>query len=270
MPWFEIFYGGLALVLGASIGSFINVVVYRLPEGLSLLRPPSRCPHCFTQLRAWDNIPVLGWILLRGRCRYCRSPIHWRYPAVELLCALLFGWAYGTFGLAWMTLGAFVFLGWLLALALIDLDFMILPNPLTQWGLVSGLVFQGLGGWHRSGTLVGGAQALFAALFAAVLGLLLFDAITVVASRLLGQPAMGGGDAKLAALIGAWLGWQQMLLSAFLACLVGAVVGVGGIALGKIGRRQAIPFGPYLVLGAILALFWGEFLIQGYLQLLGF
>ena len=267
MPWFELFYAGLSLILGASIGSFLNVVVYRLPLGLSLLHPPSRCPKCYTPLKAKDNIPVFGWLLLQGQCRYCSSHISARYPLVEFITAALFGIAFAIFGFSWMTLGSFVLIPCLVALALIDLDLMILPNVLTQWGMIAGLLFQGiLAVTNGEGFLNG----LFQSLFSAILGLLIFDALRIIGSAILRQQAMGGGDAKLAALIGAWLGWKMMLLSSFLACLVGSIIGVGGIALGLISRRQPIPFGPYLVLGAIAALFVGQPLLNWYVGLLGF
>ncbi|MEM9135730.1 MAG: prepilin peptidase [Cyanobacteria bacterium P01_F01_bin.42] len=269
MTWFELFYASLTLVLGASIGSFINVVVYRLPEGRSLIKPKSYCPNCYTSLAVEDNIPIFGWLMLQGQCRYCKSPIHVQYPLVELLSAFLFGLAFWMFGFSGTTIGAFVFIFWLLALALIDLEHMILPNSLTQWGLISGLVFQGVMGAIAEGSSTGFFSNVLEFLWAAVIGLLLFDAIRIVGSLILRQDAMGGGDAKLAALIGAWLGWKLLLLSAFVACLFGSVVGLGGIALGLLGRRQPIPFGPYLVVGAIVAFFAGQPILSWYLNLLG-
>jgi len=270
MPWFELYFMVLSFVLGASIGSFLNVVIYRLPEGLSLLKPPSRCPHCYTRLSKLDNIPIFGWLMLQGECRYCGTPISLRYPFVEFLTALLFGLSFWVFGYSLMTLGAFALISWLIALALIDLDRMILPNVLTQWGLLSGLLFQGWRGLAETQSWTGALSNVVEATFAAVIGLLLFDALRILGTLALKQDAMGRGDAKLAALIGAWLGWQLMCLSLFLACLVWSVIGVGGILLGVIGRRQAIPFGPYLVLGALGSLFVGEPLLAWYLGRLGF
>jgi leader peptidase (prepilin peptidase) / N-methyltransferase len=260
--------GFLVFVLGASVGSFLNVVVYRLPAGLSLLRPPSRCPSCLTRLKPYDNVPVLGWVWLRGKCRYCSLPIAPRYPMVEFLTGYLFLLTFIVFGVSLETPGYWVFISWLLALAFIDLDTMTLPNSLTQSGVVLGLIFQALLGWGM-GEWSGLAHGLVSGFGAAVLGIWVFDLIRMVGSLALGQTAMGGGDAKLAAMIGAWLGWKLMLLSAFLACFVGSVIGMGGIALGLIGRRQHIPFGPYLVLGAGLALFVGPQMLSVYWQWLG-
>ncbi len=268
MPWFELFYLSLSLILGASIGSFLNVVVYRLPAGISLLNPPSRCPACYTRLSKLDNIPIFGWLFLQGECQYCGSPISLRYPLVELVTSILFGLAFWIFGYSWMTLGAFTLIGWLIALALIDLDLMILPNSLTQWGMISGIVFQGCLGLVSTPSVTGFVSQALESLLAAIIGLLVFDALRIVGSFVLKQDAMGRGDAKLAALIGAWLGWKLMLLSAFFACLFGSIIGVGGILLGLINRRQPIPFGPYFVIGALLSLFVGEAVLNWYFSLL--
>jgi len=257
----------LVFMFGAAVGSFLNVVIYRLPEGLSLLHPPSRCPKCHTRLKPYDNVPVFGWLWLRGRCRYCRAPIAIRYPLIEGFTGALFLCAFWLLGLTWVTLGYWVLLGWLVALAFIDLDTLTLPNALTQSGLGLGLVFQAWNGHLQAGTVGGLAQGLMAGVIGAVLGIWIFDIVTVVASTALGQTAMGGGDAKLAAMLGAWLGWQGVLLSGFMACLVGAIVGGGAMALKLISRRQPMPFGPFLAIGAVITMFWGPALIDTYLNI---
>ena len=254
-------------ILGASVGSFLNVVIYRLPAGLSLLHPPSRCPHCQHRLRKMENVPILGWLRLKGRCAHCRSPISARYPLVEAATAILFVLTFWLFGWSWQTLGYWCFLSWLLALSLIDLDTMTLPNPLTQSGLVAGLMFQAILGLTLTSTLTGAIVQLMHGIVGAVLGLWLVDLIAIVGSVALGQSAMGGGDAKLAALMGAWLGWKYMLLAGFLACAVGAFAGGGAIALGLLSRRQPMPFGPFLALGAVLVVFWGEVIVAEYLRI---
>lgn len=260
-------------VLGASVGSFLNVVVYRLPAGLSLLFPPSRCPQCLNRLKAYDNVPVFGWLWLRGRCRYCRNPIAIRYPLVEAATGFLFLLVFFKFGLPgqtldyWQTLGYCAFLSWLLALSLIDIDTMTLPNSLTQSGLLAGLVFKGVIGFLTAYNLTGSIDPLMSGIAGAVLGIWLFDAIIVVGSIVFGQAAMGGGDAKLAAMMGAWLGWKYLLLAGFLACAVGSFVGGGAIALGLLNRRQPMPFGPFLALGAGLTVFFGQDILATYLKL---
>ncbi len=256
----------VALVLGASVGSFLNVVAYRLPAGQSLLSPPSRCPKCRTRLRWFENLPVFGWLWLRGRCAHCGQAIARRYPLVEAGTALLFLAASLSFGPSPLqAVGACLLLSWLVALSLIDLDTLTLPNALTQSGLLAGLAFQALSGLLLDG---GGWPALLSRLaggiLAAVLGLWLFDLINWLGSLWLGQTAMGAGDAKLAALLGAWLNWPLLLLAAFLACALGVLVGGGGLALGRLSRRQPIPFGPFLALGGGLSLFWGQALLDLY------
>lgn len=261
--------GSFIFILGACIGSFLNVVIYRIPEGLSLLHPPSRCPQCHTKLKAYDNVPILGWLWLKGRCRYCAHPIAARYPLIEAATGILFVLTFLAFGWSLKTLGYCLFLSWLLALTMIDLDLMILPNSLTQSGVIAGWIFQGAIAFSQVPTWTSPLRGVMEAFVASVLGLWIFDLIRLAGAWAFKQDAMGGGDPKLAAMIGAWLGWQMMLVSAFLACLVGSIIGVGGMALGLIGRRQAIPFGPYLALGAAIAAFYGAQLLSLYQGLLG-
>lgn len=184
MSWAEIFIYGLVISLGASVGSFLNVVIYRLPADLSLLHPPSRCPQCQTPLKPYDNVPVLGWLWLRGKCRYCRTPISSRYPLVEAVTAFLFLGIFLLFGYQLRTLGYWLFASVLIALALIDLDVMILPNPLTKLGVISGLAFQSVLGWHSAGP-TGIATGLTLGFLGAVAGIWLIDIIFVLATLLL-------------------------------------------------------------------------------------
>ena len=256
-------YGFVGL-LGASVGSFINVVVYRLPAGSSLISPPSRCPSCHTRLRIYDNLPVLGWLLLRGRCRYCRCSISRRYPLVELGTALLYGVVFLCFGWSLETPVYWLFTSWLVALTLIDLDTLTLPNALTASGTLLGWAAQAGLAFDQNHAVV---TAVAGSVGASILGLWLFDAIALLGAVALNTTAMGGGDAKLAALLGAWLGWRGLLLSLFLAALSGTVAGLAGIASGRLRRQQPIPFGPFLALGAGISLFLGNTLIQAYLNL---
>ncbi len=268
----RLFLQSLALVLGACVGSFLNVVAYRLPAKQSLLHPPSRCPHCHHTLSPRDNIPIVGWFLLQGRCRYCRAPISPRYPLVEATTAILFWLVAVVFGgtqPVGILLAHGLFLSWLLALSLIDIDTMTLPNRLTQSGLLLGFGSQALaialtppGGMAWTGrllTAVGGA----------VLGLWLLDILRLTGRLWLQKEAMGAGDAKLAAAIGAWLGWQSLLLAVFLAAVLGCVGGAIAIALRRLGVGQAFPFGPYLAIGAAIALFLGDKLSAAYLYWFG-
>ncbi|MEM7064059.1 MAG: prepilin peptidase [Cyanobacteria bacterium P01_B01_bin.77] len=247
-------------VLGASIGSFLNVVVYRLPTGISLLSPPSRCPRCLTRLKPYDNVPIVGWLWLRGRCRYCRIRISSRYPWVEFVSGLLFLALFLRFGWSLETPIYWGLMSWLLALTLIDIDTLTLPNSLTMSGVCLGWLAQGF-------LATDPVTALVASVAATVLGLWLFDGISLLGSIAMGKTAMGGGDGKLAAMLGAWLGWQGLVLSVLLASLLGTLVGVMGIWLGSRNRRQPMPFGPFLAFGAGISLFFGNALIQGYLSL---
>jgi len=257
----------IIFAVGSSFGSFLNVVVYRLPAKLSLFWPPSRCPHCLRPLKKRDNIPVVGWLWLKGRCRYCKDSISLRYPLVEAVTGLLFLLVFWIYGFGWQTLGYWAFLSWLLVLSLIDLDTMTLPNSLTQSGLIAGVVFQGTVGFLQASQLAGVSQHLMTGIGGAVLGLWLFELIAFGGSIIFGQTAMGGGDAKLAAMMGAWLGWKYLLLSGFIACAVGAFAGGGALALGWIDRRQPIPFGPFLALGAGLTIFLGDTIVSTYMRL---
>jgi leader peptidase (prepilin peptidase)/N-methyltransferase len=258
----------IVFVSGSAIGSFLNVVVYRLPEGLSVMRPPSRCPKCLNQLKPYENIPVFGWLWLRGRCNHCLRPISARYPLVEAATGLLFLLIFWRFGVTLQTLGCWALFSWLLALSLIDWDTMTLPNSLTRSGLVAGLVFQMAKGWWPTFSSIDSVHYLVLdGIVGAVVGLWLFDIIALAGSLALRRTAMGDADSKLAALMGAWLGWKYLLIAGFIACLAGAFAGGGAIALGLLERRKPMPFGPFLALGTAITALWGEAILSTYLQL---
>jgi leader peptidase (prepilin peptidase) / N-methyltransferase len=258
----QIVLAGLVFGLGACVGSFLNVVIYRLPAKISLLWPPSRCPKCGHKLGVTENIPILGWLLLRGRCRHCHTSISARYPLVESFTALVFLATYLHFGQTWQTLGYCLFLAWLIALAAIDLDTMTLPNPLTSSGLVLGLLFQTFLGYQITQTPAGAAEYFIGAIGGMVLGIWIYDLIQILGTLLMGQVAQGGGDAKLMGMVGAWLGWSGVVLTGGMASLVGSIV-MGGLVL--LGRRQGkFPLGPFLAAGAATALFLGDRIIAAY------
>ncbi len=259
----------IVFIFGAAVGSFLNVVVYRLPEGLSLIHPPSRCPNCKTRLKPYDNVPIFGWLWLKGRCRSCKTSIAPRYPMVEFSTACLFVAVFLNFGMSWQTLGYWLFVCWLLALALIDLDTMMLPNALTASGLVLGYGFKGALSYSQEPTLQSALSGLVWAVIASVFGLWLFDVIGVAGSKAFGKPAMGGGDGKLAAMMAAWLGVPGLLLATFLAAAMGAGLGAIALTIGALHSKQHIPFGPYLALGAVFTLFYGPWLIAAYLNFTG-
>ncbi|MBD2664958.1 peptidase A24A, prepilin type IV [Richelia sinica FACHB-800] len=265
--WLEVPASIIVFALGASLGSFINVVVYRLPARLSVLWPPSRCPHCLNTLKAYDNVPVLGWLWLRGRCRYCHNKISLRYPLVEAATGIIFLIVFWVFQFSLFTIGYWAFCCWLLALALIDWDTMTLPNRLTKSGLVLGITFQMILGYSINPTGVGVVKHLIVGIGGAVVGLWLFDAIALLGSLAFGKTVMGAGDAKLAAMMGAWLGWRYLLLASFIACALGVILGGGAMMLSRQQMGQKIPFGPFLALGAVITALSGEFMLSHYMRL---
>lgn len=262
----------LAIVLGACVGSFLNVVIYRVPAGLSILYPPSRCPHCLRQLAPRDNIPVIGWFLIGGKCRYCHSPVSWRYPAIEAATGFLFWCLAAYFGTSIsipMLCFYAAFLSWLLALALIDIDTMTLPNALTQSGLVLGLIYQASLVFIKSGDRTSLAGHVIFGIGGAVLGIWLLDIMRIAGRVFLQKEAMGGGDPKLAAMLGMWLGWQNILLTILIASAIGTLVGAIALLSKGIDKQQPIPFGPFLALGGAICLFLGNSILSTYLGWFG-
>lgn len=247
---------GVAFVLGLIVGSFANVCIYRLPRQESVVWPGSHCPHCGAPIAWYDNLPLLSFVLLRGRCRRCAAPISWRYPLVEALTAVLFVQSIGAFGASLRAVESMVLGTLLIIVFFVDLDHFIIPNRVTYPGIVVGLLFTAaLSGWR---------PAAFAAVTAAALagGFVL---VNVVSARLLGEEGMGMGDAKLAAMIGAFLGWPIGGVAILLGVFLGGAVGVCLLALRLKGRREHIPFGPALAAGALGAMWWGSGLLHWYL-----
>jgi len=244
--------------LGLVIGSFLNVVIHRLPREESVVAPRSRCPACQTPIRAWDNIPLVSFLMLRGRCRACKHPISWRYPLIEALTGILFALTVGRFGLTLQAAFLLTFLAGLIVVTFIDLDYQIIPNVITLPGIPLGLL---------AGLLLG-TPPLLDRVIGTLAGSGFLYLVLLYGGAFYGQEAMGEGDLNLIAMVGAFLGWKAVVLTILLGCFSGSVVGVGLIAIRRLGRRQHIPFGPFLSLGAVVALFWGERLIAWYLRLL--
>jgi len=276
-PWF---FALFAFLFGALVGSFLNVVIARVPRGQSIVHPPSRCPGCGHPIAWYDNVPLVSWLVLRGRCRACARAISPRYPFVELATALLALACWRQFGPTPWAVAAFAFLAALVALTYIDLDHWLLPRSITIPFIALGL---------GASMLSGGPGFVSSALGAAV-GFAAFVVLGFLAERILRKEALGGGDVWLLAMIGAWLGLRALLPVVLLASVQGALV--GGILLAVARRRQratalpppkptgdaeiddweppegAIPFGPFLALGAAEYLFFGERLVAWYLDLL--
>ena len=245
--------GMLAAVVlfGLAIGSFLNVVIVRVPEGRSLWHPRSACPGCGAQLAWHDNIPVLSFLWLRGRCRKCGMRISRRYPIVEGVTAATLAAAYLAFGPTGDFIVAAVLLATLVVVTAIDLQHQLIPDVITLPGILVGLVANlaiGHVSWLDSviGIVVGGGLFL----------------VIILVSR----GGMGGGDMKLGAMLGAFLGWKALLLALFAAIVLGGVVGVAVLVSGLRGRKDPIPFGPFLAAGGAMALFWGERIIDWWLS----
>ncbi|GLK90703.1 prepilin peptidase [Pseudomonas turukhanskensis] len=272
-----------ALVLGLLIGSFLNVVIYRLPvmmkrdwqqqareilelppepkgKTFNLILPNSSCPHCNHEIKAWENIPVVSYLALRGKCSSCKAPISKRYPLVELACGVLSAYVAWHFGFTWQA-GAMLLLTWgLLAMSLIDADHQLLPDALVLPLLWIGLIINQYG--------------LFAspqdALIGAIAGYLSLWSVYWLFKLVTGKEGMGYGDFKLLAMLGAWGGWQVLPLTILLSSLVGAVLGVIMLRLRNAETSTPIPFGPYLAIAGWIALLWGDQITGTYLQIAGF
>ena len=245
-------------LIGLVVGSYLNVVVHRLPRGISTVRPRSACPSCSAPLRALDNVPLLSYLALRGRCRSCGARISPRYPLVELATAVLFVACLLTFGWRLQAVAAAVFCALILALALIDLEHLILPDKLTLPGIGVGLALQP---WIDGVSLL---DAVVGALVGAGLLILLIN----VWYWLREEEGMGLGDVNLLALIGAFLGWQGVLLALFGGALAGALVGLSLLATRKLELTSKLPFGTFLAVGALVALFSRGRWVEAYLSLL--
>jgi leader peptidase (prepilin peptidase)/N-methyltransferase len=255
-PAFEI----TALLIGLVVGSFANVCIHRLPLGQSVVSPPSRCPACGTLIRAYDNLPVVGFVLLRGRCRTCRAAISWRYPAVEAANGLLWLALAYWHGPAPRTFVEMALVSALLVLSLIDLDHQLLPDAITLPGVVFGLA---------ASFLPGSPVTPLGAALAAAGGWLAFAAVAKAYEKTRGIEGLGQGDWKLAALLGAFLGWQRMLLTVLVASVAGTLVGLLAIGLRGKNMRYALPLGSFLGAAGVLTVFQGDRLLAWYRGLFG-
>lgn len=264
-------------VVGLLVGSFLNVVIHRLPKMLerewtaqcaewsggeapaaeryNIAVPASHCPHCGHRIRAWENVPVVSYLALRGRCSGCGAAISPRYPIVEALAGLGAAGAFWVFGTGWQAIGAALLIWTLIALTFIDYDTQLLPDDLTLPLLWLGLLFN----------LFSVFTSLESAVIGAMAGYLALWTVYWLFKLIRGKEGMGYGDFKLLAAIGAWLGWQVLPAVIFFSSLVGAVTAVTMLALRGGDHNRPIPFGPYLAAAGVLALFWGQPMMKWYL-----
>ncbi len=279
----------LSIVLGLLVGSFLNVVIYRIPVMLqrewrqqccefleldekkfskddptakhkvfNLVKPDSHCPQCNAPVRAWQNIPILSYVMLHGKCAGCQKPISMRYPVIELVTGLLSGLVAWQFGATWLTL-AFLVLTWsLISLTMIDFDHQLLPDNITLPLLWLGLLVNTL----LPETTVSAADAVLGA----IIGYLSLWSLYWIFKLLTGKEGMGYGDFKLLGALGAWMGWQSLLLIVILSSLVGAVVGIALLLFRGRDRNIPIPFGPYLAGAGFIAMLWGDALTRLYVS----
>ena len=275
-----VLFVSLCATIGLMVGSFLNVVIHRLPKmmerewnqqcaelrgetietlpPLSIAKPRSACPHCQHKITVLENIPILSYLVLRGRCSQCNTSISPRYPIVEALTGIISGFVAWNFGYGFLALAALIFVWAMIALAFIDLDTQLLPDDITLPLLWVGLLVN----------LGDGFTDIRSAIIGAVSGFLALWSVYWCFKIATGKEGMGYGDFKLLAVIGAWFGWKMLPLVILLSSLVGAVVGIGLIVITKHERDVPIPFGPYLVGGGLIALFWGNQLNHTYLGLL--
>ena len=243
-------------LVGLILGSFLNVCILRLPARQSIVHPPSRCPKCGEGVRWYDNVPVLSWLILRGRCRHCGNPISIQYPLVELATAVIWAGMAILFAAPLEILAAALFLTLLLGIAMTDAREYIIPDEFSLGGLALGLLV----------SLRAGLPGLRDAAIGAAVGFGLLWLVAAVGKRLFRKEAMGGGDIKMMAMVGAFLGWQGVFLTIFLGSVVGTLV-FGPMALA--GRKKEVPFGIFLALGAFVTFFWGQALLDWYRGYLG-
>jgi leader peptidase (prepilin peptidase)/N-methyltransferase len=251
----------LALLFGLIIGSFANVCIHRLPLGRSVVTPASACPACGRPIAWYDNVPVLSYLFLLGRCRHCRSRISARYPLVETANGALYLWLGLTEGATLKTAFLMAFVTALLVLTLVDLDHQLLPDVITLPGIALGVA--------ASLLVPGWPVAPLAAVLSAAFGYLAFFAVAEAYKKARGVEGLGRGDWKMVALLGAFLGWERMLLTVFLATLAGSAVGLGLMALRGRSSQHALPLGTFLGAAALLVLFAGDPVISWYRGLLG-
>ena len=244
----------LIFILGLIVGSFCNVCIYRIPKNESIIYPTSHCPKCRTTIKPVDNIPLLSYILLKGRCRNCGSKISIQYPVVELLTGMIYLIIYLIYGLSIQSLIYIILSSALIIIAFIDLNEQIVPDVISLPGIGVGLILSFFVPYlsfinSALGVVVGGGIILI---------------IALVGSMIFKKEAMGGGDVKLAAMIGAFLGWRYTIISLFLGFFLGALAGIF-LILSKIkSKEDMVPFGPFIALGSLITLLWGEKIIAWY------
>ena len=250
-------------IFGSLIGSFLNVCIYRIPRQISIVWPSSRCPSCNQPIRAWDNMPILSYLMLGGSCRNCRAKISSRYPVVEALNAVCYVVLLWRFGPDWPFLAYALFCSALIVITFIDLDFQIIPDRITLPGIPLGLLAGSL--LLPDPFLRATALGWKSSVIGAVSGFLFFYFVAAAGEKIFKKEAMGGGDIKMMAMVGGFLGWKGVILTTFIGSLLGSVIGVVMMALRGREHGSLIPFGPFLAAGAVSSLIFGHEIVAWYL-----
>lgn len=261
--YWTLYFTVMSFLGGLCVGSFLNVCIFRIPLDKSIVRPRSFCPACLTPIAGYDNIPVISYLLLRGRCRHCHAPISLRYPLVELMTAVLFLAIWNLYGPTWLTPIYMVVVSGLILGSFVDIDHMILPDRVTLGGMISGLILS-----YFVPSLHGvedGVRSLIASGIGLATGAGILYVVGVLGKAAFKKDAMGLGDVKLLGAIGAFFGWQAVLFTIVISSVIGTVVGVLLIALGGLELRGRMPFGPYLALAAVVWMLGGDALWDWYL-----
>ncbi|MGQ9777861.1 MAG: prepilin peptidase [Thermodesulfobacteriota bacterium] len=248
----------ISIIFGAMIGSFLNVCIYRLPKRESVISPKSHCPYCNRGIKYYDNIPILSYLFLGGKCRYCHKPISLKYPIIEGITALSSLFLFIRFGISFNYLFYFAFISGLIVITVIDLYHQIIPDEISLSGigvgLLASLILKDITFWDSLIGMISGGGSLFL--------------VAIAYQWLFKREGMGGGDVKLLAMIGAFLGWKAVILTILLSSFIGSIAGITIIFLKGKDFKYAIPFGPFLSLGAVISLFWREDLIKWYILLI--
>lgn len=249
----------LAGAVGLIVGSFLNVCIWRIPRGESIVWPSSKCPDCGAPIKPWDNVPVLSYLILRGRCRQCKSSISLRYPIVEAMNGLLYVFTLYRFGQGWHTVFYMALASSLIVVTFVDLEHQIIPDRITVPGVLIGIAlsFFILPDPFKPGFMLGWKNSLIGA----GAGFVFFYAVAV-----LSKGGMGGGDIKLMAMVGSIVGWKGVALTTFIGSLTGAIAGVLIIIFKGGGRKTKVPFGPFLALGTLISLYFGGWIWSWYLH----
>lgn len=254
-----IYLSTMVFILGLSVGSFLNVCIYRIPEGMSIVSPGSHCPKCGHELKPIELIPVVSFLALRGRCKVCRAPISFRYPGIELLTGIVFFWVFLKNGFSYDTLVLWIFSALLIVVAFVDLDHRRIPNPLIVAGLILGIL-------PIAGILLDFYTVYsgdwFSILESMLIPTLLLFAFSLVSGLISGSRGLGMGDVKLYLVIGTFLGWRLSFLSLWIASVLGGLLGLAWLLFRKGSRHTEFPFGPFIAVGAFVSSIYGSEILQ--------